>query len=365
MPCSSFKLILGGQSADDALYTALAPIEVEENADLAGAMQIRVPIGTDGKGDFPILKDARFGPFANLAVVVKVDGGKAECIFDGYVLSHKAHLETGSAEGMLQVWASDASHLMNLTEKTRAWPDVTDASAANTIFGEYGITPARGNNDDDSPVHAEDGHILMQRGTDIQFLRQLARRSGKLCRVTCTDTPGIRTGTFARPSLDGDPKARLTLNAPKEAWAVDKLDFSWDVMRPTKVTARQATRGDSSSDGTGGDTTDSGLKPLDARSLSDFAGRETATLLAAAVDDAGELTQRSKALLGDAGWFVKCEGEADLAKLGVVLRVGTIVSVESAGSLYSGKYFVWSVRHTIARDSHKMRFTLVRNGIGK
>ena len=98
---------------------------------------------------------------------------------------------------------------MNLEEKVKEWVDVTDADVANSIFGDYGITPASDNSDDDSPTHTEDGHTLMQRASDIQFLRNLARRNGKLCRVVCTDTPGQRTGYFAKPSVDGDPVVTL------------------------------------------------------------------------------------------------------------------------------------------------------------
>ncbi len=72
----------------------------------------------------------------------------------------------------------------------KEWVDVTDADVANTIFGNYGITPASDNLADDSPSHTESGHSLMQRGSDIQFLSTLARRNGKVCRVVCADQPG-------------------------------------------------------------------------------------------------------------------------------------------------------------------------------
>ena len=51
-----------------------------------------------------------------------------------------------------------------------ARPNLTDADVANSIFGDYGFTPAPENSDDDSPSHVESGHSLMQRGSDIQFL---------------------------------------------------------------------------------------------------------------------------------------------------------------------------------------------------
>jgi len=82
------------------------------------------------------------------------------------------------------------------------------------------------------------------------------------------------------------------------------------------------------------------------------------------VDDGGELTLRAKALLIESSWFVRCEGETDLGKLGTVLRVGQIIQIAGIGSVHSGKYYVWSVRHTITQDAHKMRFVLVRNAVG-
>src|SRR5579871_1878152 len=160
---SSWKLIMNGTPADDALYTDIQSFEVEENVDLPGAIQIKLPVTTTSSGDLTYLTDSRFAPFANLAVVATPDGGGDQCIFDGYVLSHKTHLETGTASSTVTVWGQDATWLMNLEEKVHEWVDVTDADVASSIFGTYGITPASDNTSDDSPSHTEDGHSLMQR----------------------------------------------------------------------------------------------------------------------------------------------------------------------------------------------------------
>jgi phage protein D len=360
---STFQLLLNGTAVDDDLYTALSMLEVEENADLPGAIQLHLAVSRSEAEDLTWVNDDRLQPFANLAVVATPEGESDECIFDGYVLSHKLHLETGVTNSTLQVWGQDASWLMNLEEKVREWVDVTDASVANTLFGEYGITPAAENTTDDSPTHTEAGHSLMQRSSDIQFLRNLARRNGKLCRVACTSTPGERTGYFAKPQLEGDPVLTLRLNDPV-VWTVDALDFNWDVTHPSAVKASQALFNDSSEDGISADTGDSGLTALDERALADFAGRPMTVILTAPVDDAGELQLRAQSLLREAGWFVRCEGEADVSRLNAVLRVGTVVQIEGVGSLNSGKYYVWTVRHTITGDAHKMKFVLVRNAVG-
>jgi len=119
---------------------------------------------------------------------------------------------------------------MNTTEQAKEWVDVTDGAAANTIFGNYGFTPDPSNLDDDSPAHTEDGATLMQRASDAQFLRALARRGGKWFRVFCTDTPGERTGFFAAPDLSADPAITFVLNDATAA-NVSALDISFDVMR--------------------------------------------------------------------------------------------------------------------------------------
>jgi|SRR5579871_187354 len=360
---NTFQLVMNGTPADDSFYTKMTSLEVEENVDLPGAIQVNLPVSPDGNGDLTYVNDSGFQPFSNLAVVVTLDGGGAQCIFDGYVLAHKLHLDKGTTAATLQVWGQDASWLMNLTETAKEWVDVTDGAVANAIFGNYGISPADANLTDDSASHTEAGHTLMQRATDIQFLRSLARRNGKLCWVACADQPGQRTGYFIDPDLSGDPVVTLTLNDPT-AWNVDALDFDWDVTRPSSVQASEATFDASGPTGVSGDSSDSGLSALDQRPLATFSPNPITVILTTTVDSAGELTMRAQGLLREAGWFARCQGEADISRINAVLRVGTVVMVNGAGSVNSGKYYVWSVRHTFTPESHKMKFVLLRNAVG-
>jgi hypothetical protein len=299
-------------------------------------------------------------------VTAQAADGRTHCLIDGFVLSHEARLDSGVAASTLKVWGMDATWMLNTEEKTREWADMTDGAIANTIFGEYrelGIEPADVNLDDDSPAHNEDGYTLMQRSTDAQFLRMLARRGGKLFRIFCTDTPGKRTGWFGKPQLDGDPVAALTLDDSQNA-SVGPLEITWDAMRPSAVTARQKLLTESDPDGVGGTVTDSALPLLEQRALADFTGGAVTALLGPAVDDGGELTQRAQAVLREAGWFVRCRGSADAGRLGTVLRAGDIVRLDSAGALHSGRYLVWSVRHRISAERHVMEFELLRNAVG-
>ncbi|HXA17859.1 MAG TPA: contractile injection system protein, VgrG/Pvc8 family [Thermoanaerobaculia bacterium] len=360
---STYELIFDGTAADAALYDSVSLIEVEENIDMPSAMQLTTSVNRSDRGDLTLVGDARLQPFTNVALVVSADGETSQCVFDGYVLSHKLHLEAGVTSSTLQVWSQDATWMMNLEEKVKEWADVTDADVAASIFADYGITPSGDNRADNSPSHTEDKHTLMQRGSDIQFLRMLARRNGKLCRVACDDKPGLRTGFFAKPALGSAPELTIVaidLDAP----TVASLDFEWDVTRPSSVQARQALFDDAAEDGVSAEPDDSGLTPLAERGLADFAGKTMSVLLTAPVDDAGELAHRATSVLREAGWFVRCEGETDADRLKAILRAGSIVAIAAAGTLNSGNYLVWSVRHSITADSHRMKFVLVRNAVG-
>ena len=358
------QLSVGGTPVPAAFYDAIQQLEVEESSDRPGALLLRLPVNRTSAGDLQFVGDGTFEPMTNLTLTVTpaAPGSQAQCIFDGYVLSWRLHLDRASTSSAIDVWAQDASWLMNIDDSIVEWSGQTDGEVANAIFGSYGFTPAAGNTDNDSPSHDPDGHTLFQRATDLQFLRGLARRSGKLCRVACTDTPGARIGYFVAPAVSGQPVTTISLLDPA-AWTVESLDFDWDVMRPTEADASQVDLTQSSDSGTDISADASGLAPLDQRDYPTYLG-QSSTLQLTAPADVPELTQRTAAVLADSGFFSRCTGEADADRIAAVLRVGDVVTIEGAGSIQSGNWLVWNVRHQFSLDSWKMDFTLVRNAMG-
>jgi hypothetical protein len=358
----TIQLGIGGTPAPDAFYDAIAQLEVEESSDQPGALLLRLPVNRTSAGDLQFVGDGTFEPQTNITLVITVPGSPAQCIFDGYVLSWRLHLDRASTASTLDVWAQDASWLMNVNDSVVEWSGQTDGQVANAIFGSYGFAAASGNTSNDSPSHPPDGHTLFQRATDLQFLRGLARRGGKLCRVACTNTPGARTGYFVTPAVDGQSVATISLVDP-DSWTVDTLDFDWDVMRPTEVESSQVDLTQSSGVGTDVTADSSGLKPLDDRDYPTYLGRSSALVLTAPAD-VPELSQRTAAVLVESGFFARCAGDADAERIGTILRVGDVVTVEGAGNIQSGYWLVWNVRHQFSLDSWKMNFTLVRNAMG-
>jgi hypothetical protein len=357
------QLSLNGTPVPKAFYSAIECLEVDESCEGPDMLVLRVPVNRTSSGDLQYVGDGTFEPYTGISMVVTPSGQGAECVFDGYVLSWQLHLDRSSSSSKLDVAAQDASWLMNIDDTVKEWPGQTDGEVANAIFHSYGFTPADANTDDDSPAHDPDGHSLFQRATDLQFLKGLARRAGRICRVACTDTPGRRTGYFIRPSVDAAPVATVSLVDPV-TWTVDTLDFDWDVMRPSKVGASQVDLAAASDSGTQTDTDASGLTTLADRDLPTYTGRSSTQLLTTPAD-VGELPQRTAAVLTESGFFTRCTGEVDADRLGAVLRAGDVVTIAGAGAIHSGNWLVWAVRHRYAQDTFKMQFTLVRNGVGQ
>lgn len=366
---SQYQVFFDGKPAKSDFYDLVAKLEVEENADLPDAFSMQLPVSPT-QGELTWVGDPRIGPYANVAVVVTADGGDPQCIFDGFVLTNHVHVPAGPAGATVEVWGQDPTALMGLEEKVREWSGMSDVAVAQQIFDHYGAAAAPDNARDDSPdgapedstAHTEPEHTLMQCDSDIAFLRRLARRNGRWCRVVAGTQPGQWIGYFAVPELNGEPAVTIDLNS-QDHRSTALLDFSWDIARPSGVRARQASLTDNDPDGVDADTDDSGLPPLGERGLADFAGRDRSVILTAAADGA-ELPARARALLREAGWFARCEGTADLAALKHVLRVGSVVEVVGVGALLSGRYLVWSVRHTLTAQGHAMAFVLVRNAVG-
>src|SRR5207247_4166578 len=123
----------------------------------------------------------------------------------------------------------DISCLMSVEEKVKASPNRSDSDIATEVFGDYGLTPRV---DDTGVVHDEGASTILQRESDIQFLRKLARRNGYECVVKGTQ------GFFGKPVLTGDPLPVLSAHFGAET-NLASFNAHWDAKRPTAVEMHQ------------------------------------------------------------------------------------------------------------------------------
>jgi hypothetical protein len=347
-------LIKLGVTADEELGGSASLVEVHERMGEPTTYKIEFSVDA-GDDDITLVGDARLAPGAELAVSVPVDEDE-QVLVQGPVRGQRIRLVHGGTGSWVEVVGADRCIEMDREVKLRIWDAVTTSDVVSTIAGEYGLTP------DVEPTqeqHIEDKHTLVQRDTDLAFIRRLARRYGYLFWLT-TDLEGVHTAHFRRPQLDALPAATLIIN--QENPTINALDISWDVERPTSAIAAQLSLNDKQD--IVGDTSASPLTALGTQALAAVAPGTRTLQVVASVDDADDLTARAEGALIEAGWFVRASCDTYLHALGAVVRAHTIVEVQGAGALHSGKYYVCGVRHVVDAAAHVMELELCRNAWG-
>lgn len=341
--------LMVNSQADSELTKEVARVEVHERLGATTTYRLRFHVDVEA-GDLRWLADERLGPGTEIAVVA----GAAESAYlvRGPVYGHQIHLVHGGAGSWLDVNGADRSVEMDRQSKVVTWGNVTDSSAATAILGQYGFLPEVEGTD---AGHYENKHVLMQRESDLQFLRKLARRNGFYLWIT--SDAAVDTAHFAPPPLEGAPAATLVINLDQAN--LETFDLTWDVERPTSVVGQQLDLNSKSS--LDGAVEGAPQTLLGDRGLSDVAGGSRSVHVAAPVDDTGDLQARGRGALTEAGWFIRSTCRTSLNKLGQLVRAHTVVEVQGAGSRHSGRYFVAGVHHTLDATAHTMDLTLLRN----
>jgi hypothetical protein len=340
-------------TVDDGLASA-SWVEVHERMGQPTLYRIRYEIEIDS-GDFAMLTDGRLDVGSELSVLVPGKSGN-ECLVKGPVGSHREHFEHGGAGSYVEIRGADNAIKMDREAKSALWSDVTDSDAVQSILGGYGFTP---DVDTTSAGHYETKHTLVQRESDLAFLRKLARRNGFLFWLSC-DATGIETAHFKKPPVDGQSTVTLAINQSPPAFK--SLELRWDVERPTSIDGKQLDL--NSGEDIDGASDTSTLAALGSSDLKTLTGDVRSMFLAPPADDAGDLKGRASGALVDSCFFIRASGETQLSVTGAPIRAHSVITIAGAGSRHSGAYFVAGVRHTIDPVSHRMELDLLRNAWG-
>ena len=211
---SEYQVLLEGTPVDKEFYEQLGRLEVEENADLPGAVSLSLPVAV-ADGELTWVGDARIGPYANIAVVATAPGGPRPVRLRRLRAQPQGAPAVGRLRRDRRGVGAGRDRADGADGPVKVWSGMSEADVAAQILSRSTASPptpptAR----DPGPTHTEDEHALMQRASDAEFLRRLARRTGRWFRVVAADKPGVRTGYFAAPSLDRPPVATIGVTDP-------------------------------------------------------------------------------------------------------------------------------------------------------
>lgn len=361
MPAVTYTLSIAGVPAGEDLLQAIRQIEVEDHADMADMLRLQVVIGVkDGCSGWRFMDDNLFERLANIRIAVAVGSGKAETLIDAHVIETNATFANQPGSSILNVVAMDSTVLMNLEERVKAWPNMADSDVANSIFSssEYQFTPIL---DATSWRRQENDQTMIQRGTDIQFLQQLARRNGFEVYVETNAATGCVEGHFHAPRLKLPPQGVLSVNM-RDATNVNSFNARFDMLRPA---AAQATNLDVESRENQQSEVLSSRLPALGRETALTSQRQRRVLPSrTGLTRTGELQAYAQAVADQSALAITAEGELNTVAYGGLMRAKRPILVRGAGRQFSGTYYVERVHHVLTPDSYRQNFTLRRNAVG-
>jgi hypothetical protein len=352
---AGYTLLIALVPAPEKLVGAIQQIDVECTLDEASVLRIEFGISATKVGDWSILELDPFKPLTPLQLRVQRGAGTPETLINAFVTEHRVTYAEGG-HSKLEITALDATYAMNLQEKVKSWLNMADSAIASVIFGEHTILPRV---DPTSPVLTDPEGTTIQRGTDIRFLRRLARRNGFDCYVQPEPLSGLDVGHFHKRQLTGVPQAVLSVELGTET---NVCDFSvrYELTGPTAAIAA------------GLDVLTKTPQPAVAPTALEQPLGVEGTLVRqipppvirpadTGLPRTAELQRATQAMVDRSTWSVIAEGTVGLDV--PVLRPGGLVSIRGVGRLYNGSYVLKRVHHTIKTGGIEQRFEAERNAV--
>ncbi len=385
MANKAFQIEFSGTAVDEDFYGDVVLLSVEESTRAAGTLHLQIALRLQDDGTWTYLDDDRFALFNQVTVKVGfTDGGGLaaalgsllgggdsndglKTVFDGFITDVDVELGSELDNAFINLSGMDASVMMSVEEKVATWPDMSDGDIVQQIVSTYGL-PLQA--DPTATVHQEANTTIVQRGTDIQFVQDLAQKNGMEFYLE-TDDSGTLTAYFCAPQLSGTPQADLAIQFGDQS-NLKKFSAHLSGQRPLNIKAAQIdVDANSANVATASDTQ---LTKLGANDANALIGSQLDTLvvpkeaqaqmlvLGPPSSDAGEMQTFVQAVRDEAAWLITASGEINSDAYQSVLRPRRLVLVKGAGSVYSGKYYVTRVVHEMNHEGdYIQRFEARRN----
>jgi phage protein D len=353
MQNENLKIEIDGSEIQE-LYSDLVSLEVEIDEQLAGMIRMNIALLLQADGTWNYLDDDRLTIWKKVVITAGLEDDTQQLI-SGYITHLRPVFGIGLDQCYLEIWGIDASVLMDREDKLKDWPNRKDSDIAKEIFNTYGLTPQV---DDTSLVHDEQVSTIIQRETDIQFLKRLALRNGYECYVDGD------TGYFQLSQLSGAPQPVLSVQFGDDT-NINRFQIEVNALATTNVTMFQidhdtkevldATSVPGSQQALGASGADTYLGAGMTPGMV-YIGKTVTT-------GNSEMTAICQGLYNEGEWFVTGEGEVAANQYGSVLKPRGLVTIKGIGETYSGIYYVTHVNHIFNADGYIQRFRVKRNGL--
>jgi phage protein D len=353
MEYENLKIEIEGEEVDE-LYEDLISLEVDLDDELANMFKIQIPLLQQADGTWKYLDDERFRVWRRVAIAAGFESG-IEKLISGYITHMRPVFNTEPNDCYLEIWGMDGSVLMDREEQLKEWTNKKDSDIVSEIFSKYGFSPEV---EDTEVIHDEAVSTIIQRETDMQFLKRLALRNGYECYVDGSN------GHFHKPRISQAPQPLLAVHFGDET-NVNHISFRVNGLTPADVEMFQIDRNNkeildtaigSSRQPLLGGTGYDDIPGAGIRKGKVYIGMNTVTSHL-------EMTSLCEGFFHKAEWFVLAEGEIPANLYGHVLKVRGTVTIKGVGETYSGVYYVTHVSHLFGASGYIQIFSAKRNAI--
>lgn len=356
----SAAIKINGQEKPD-LYSCAETIRVTEDTQQGSSFNLEVSLCRNDDGSWPHLDDDEMTAWNRVTLTVTV-GAQTDTIMDGYISD--IHIQTLEQTAQLKATFTgvDASYVMNLEPHCHVWNDgktyeeIAQAIITGPPYNLQAVLP-------DSPAGTSSPPpSVTQRGTDLQFLRELARRRGYEFYVLGG------TAYFRPPVLNGTPQRQIAINFGDRT-NCENAQIYVDGTAPTQVVGARVDR-ETGETVTGRATSDdTALPAMGTTDLSSQRGygvpATTVVLRGTPAGNQTDLTTYIQGVMRNRTFWVKVTGTLNAMRYGAILRPRKLVSIVGVGDRYNGNFYVRKVVHTLTSRTYRMEFEAVKNRLGE
>ncbi len=355
MPGATFRVFIDNQAATQAQLDGFGAIRVEQAIGLAAAGEFELPLATGDDGQWSGFDEPFMKPFARLRVEVRLgDEGSFVPLIDGPVVGQRFELRAGPDTSRAVLVVHDDSVLLDREEKVAVFRNQPLAQLVRGLITGPGLTPRIAPGLPDAGAALD--RWVVQRGTAMQLLRELARRLGMFAYVEPGAQPGASVGVFEPPQAQDAGLPELLLLGDDRNLA--RFDAAFDGLRPQATQAASVQAIDKKA-------IRASAKQADDSALGDEPAHglltPATTLLAHTREESADLDAATRGLANLSGWAWSARGEVDNDLYPGVLLPHRQVQVAGAGPQLSGAWMVSRVLHRLDDAAYRQSFSLVRN----
>jgi len=349
MAKAEFRVFFDNAPASVEQLARFTEIRIDQGIGIAAEAELDWPVGTSDQGVWQGAEE----DWARVRVEVKVADADFVALIDGPVVGNRYELSAQSDQSHVTLVVQDDSVLLNRDEKVQLFEDMAAQDIVSSVYAEAGLTP-----DVDSTPDAGAAlqRVVVQRGTGMQLLRELARRLGMFAYVKPGEAPGLSIGAFKRLQLAPGTLPELLLVGDKRN--VARFSAQFDALRPLTSQAGSVALADRSV--LAGNADASSQLPLGDNAAHELGTPGTA-LLTGTREEQADLDAATAAAVDLSSWAWAASGELDANDYAGVLQPYEVIRVRGVGGFLSGDYLVGHVTHVLNDSAYRQRFSLHRN----